>query len=142
MRRRIVAMMMVLSLIFSTAGVANAQEDRASDYLSIYGISLEAQGNGRIEIFYHVDGKGLMDCVGAQALYIDYYNGEEWIPYETQLGMQHPDFYSYDAFGHIGFAYFDGESGVDYRVTLQAYARGSDGGSDTGLVTSNSVTCW
>lgn len=83
-----------------------------------------------------------MERVGAQALYIYYYNGSDWIPYETQLAAEHPDFYSYNAFGHIGFAYFDGEPGVDYCVTLQAYARGSDGGSDTGLVTSNSVTCW
>lgn len=142
MKRLFSVMLVVCILVLPTTGEAYAQEDRASEYLSIYGLSIEAQGDGCIEIYYHVDGKGRMERVGAQALYIYYYDGEDWMPYETQFAVEHPDFYSYNAFGHIGFAYFDGEPGVDYCVTLQAYARGTDGGSDTGLVTSNVVTCW
>lgn len=142
MKKRVTIMMVALLFAFSTIGATHAQEDRASKYLAVYGISIEAQGDGCIEIYYHVDGTGQMTRIGAQALYIYYYNGEDWVPYETQLGVEHPEFQSYNAFGHAGFAYFDGDPGVDYCVTLQAYARGTDGGSDTGLVTSNVVTCW
>ena len=142
MKKRLISLIMVLVLIISSAGAVSTAEERASEYLSSYSIALGALGDGVMEVFYSVDGTGRMEKVGARALYIYDYNGEDWIPYETQLAIDHSDFYSYNAFGHIGYAYFEGVPGIDYRVTLQAYARGTDGGSDTGSVTSNSVTCW
>ena len=45
-----------------------------------------------------------------------------------ELVRRHPE-----VFGH--------DPGTDHRVTLQAYARRSDGGFDTGLITSRTVTC-
>ena len=141
MKKRIISLIMVLVLIISSAGAASTAEERASEYLASYAISMGALGDGVMEVFYSVDGTGRMARVGAHALYIYYYNGGDWIPYETQLAVEHPDFYSYNAFGHIGYAYFEGEPGVDYCVTLQAYASGTDGGSDTGSITSRSVTC-
>ena len=141
MKRRIVAMLVVLALIVPTMGAAAPQERRASDYLSNYAISLAAIGDGKMEVYYRVDGTSWMDKVGAQAFYIYAYESGEWVLYETQLGIENPDFYSYDLPGHIGFTYFTGEVGTYYYVTLQAYAKGYDGGSDTGLVDSNSAIC-
>ena len=141
MKRRIVAMLVVLDLIVPTMGAAAPQERRASDYLSSYAISLAAIGDGKMEVYYNVDGLGLMDKVGADAFYIYAYEDGIWVPYEEQFGIMNPDFYSYDAPGHIGFTYFDGEIGTYYYVTLQAYARGYDGGSDIGFVDSSSTLC-
>ena len=141
MKKRIVAMLVVLALIVPTMGAAAPQKRRASDYLSSYAISLAAIGDGKMEIYYNVDGTSWMEKVGAQAFYIYAYENGAWVPYEEQFGMMNPDFYSYDTLGHIGFTYFDGEVGTEYYVTLQAYAKGYDGGSDTGLVDSNSAIC-
>lgn len=139
--KKFFALLVTLVTIVSCASASYAQTTRASAYLIGYGISVEAQGNGRMEILYEIDGKGRMEKIGADALYIDYYVDGEWQSYETLLGIKNPDFYSYDALGHSDYAYFDGEPGVKYRVTLKAYAKGYDGGSDTGYVTSYEETC-
>ena len=81
-----------------------------------------------------------MNKVGAQALFVDYYSNGYWYPHVTLLGVDNPDFYDYNMYGHSGFAYFDGTPGVKYRVTLLAYASDSTG-SDTGTVTSATITC-
>lgn len=129
-------------MLTTSASAMVRQVTRASDYLVGYGISVEAQGDGIIEIHFEVDGKGPMEQIGAQAFYIEAYIDNDWETYDTLYGVQHPEYYAYDTLGHSGFAYFTGEPGVDYRVTLHAYARGYDGGSDTGLITSQKVTCY
>ena len=128
-------------MLISAANANVAQSMRASDYLVGYGVALEAMGGSEMRIYFDVDGKGRMEKIGADALYIEYYDGNGWHTYDTLLGVQNPDFYAYDALGHYDYAYFDGEPGVKYRVTLKAYAKGYDGGSDTGYVTSYEEIC-
>ena len=141
MKKRLISLALVLMMLTSFASAAVNQVDRASDYLMSYAVSIDAIGDDTIEIYYEVDGKGWMDKIGIQAIYIEEYVNSSWQPYDTLLGSQNPDFYSYDALGHSGFAYFEGTPGVDYRVTLQVYTKGYDGGSDTGTVTSWGETC-
>lgn len=52
---RIFPLMIVLLLFISCVAPAAAINTRASDYLAGYGISMEAIGNGRMEIFYDVE---------------------------------------------------------------------------------------
>ena len=142
MKHKFFAFCLAVGLLTTSVGAVGYQVTRASDYLIGYGVSLTAQGDGLMEIYYEVDGKGIMEKVGAQAFYIDEYVNGEWESYDTLYGGEHQEYYDYDALGHTGFAYFTGEPGVDYRVTLKAYARGYDGGFDTGLVTSQTETCY
>lgn len=139
MKRKFLSISLILVILVSMTS-ALAAPRRASDYLAGYGISIEAQGNGLMEVFYDVDGTGWMTKIGAQALFVEYKDGNTWRPYETILGIEHPEFYAYNALGHSGYAYFTGKPGVEYRVTLQAYA-GDSTGSDTGTITSFSETC-
>ncbi len=140
MKKKLVTMTLALLMIVSVSGAAFAAANRASDYLSNYSISMEAIGNGEMEIFYDVNGTGIMTKIGAQALYIDEYANGEWNPYLTLTAADDDSFYGYNTTGHAGFAYFTGTPGLKYRVTLKAYARNSSG-SDTGTGTSISVTC-
>ena len=140
MKKRVISFIFALIMIASVSGAAFATANRASDYLSNYTISLEALGDGEMEIFYDVNGTGRMSKIGAQALYIDEYKNGSWSPYLTLLAVDNSDFYGYNTAGHAGFAYFDGTPGLKYRVTLKAYALNSSG-SDTGTGTSISVTC-
>lgn len=139
MRKRIVSFVLALMMVISVSSAALAVT-RASDYLAGYSISLEAIGNGEMEIHYSVTGTGIMTKIGAQALYVDEYVNGSWNSYTTLLAVDNDDFYGYNTAGHAGFAYFDGTPGVKYRVTLAAYARNSSG-SDTGWGTSLSATC-
>ncbi len=139
MKKRVVSLVLALAMIVSVSGAALATA-KASDYLSSYTISLEAIGNGRMEIFYDVNGTSTMTKIGAQALYVDEYVNGSWSSYTTLLAVDNDDFYGYNTAGHAGFAYFNGTPGVKYRVTLVAYARNSSG-SDTGWGTSLSATC-
>ena len=132
-------MMLAFVLVVSVSGAALAVT-RASDYLSVYVISLDAIGNGEMEIYYDVNGTGRMTKIGAQALYVDEYVNGDWVPYLTLTAAENDGFYGYNTAWHSGFAYFDGTPGVKYRVTLKAYASNSSG-SDTGYGTSQSVTC-
>lgn len=139
MKKRIFAFVIACIMIVSVSGMAMAAT-KASDYLFGYGVSMEAIGDGEMEIFYEVDGTGRMTKIGAQALYIDEYVNGSWSPYLTMTAAENDGFYGYNTAGHSGFAYFDGTPGVKYRVTLKAYASNSSG-SDTGYGTSLSVTC-
>lgn len=141
MKKRVISLISALIIFAFAASAEGANSLRASDYLVGYGVALEAMGDSEMRIYYDVDGKGRMEKIGAEALYIEYYDGDAWRPFDTLLGAQNADFYSYDALGHLNYAYFDGEPGVKYRVTLKAYAKGYDGGSDTGYVTSYEEIC-
>ena len=139
MKKKLISIVLALTLVVSISGAALATT-RASEYLAGYSISMEALGNGEMEIFYDVNGTGRMTKIGAQALYIDEYVNGSWSPYLTMTAAENDGFYGYNTAGHAGFAYFDGTPGVKYRVTLKAYALNSSG-SDTGTGTSLSVTC-
>lgn len=139
MKKRLLAAAMAFIVIVSST-VAYAAERRASDYLAGYGIYLVAEGNGVMRTRFDVDGTGMMTKIGAQALFIEYKDGNDWKPYETKYGALNPDFYGYNTVGYAGYAYFNGTPGVEYRVTLQAYA-GNSTGSDTGTITSFPETC-
>ena len=139
LKKRLVSLILALCMIISVSGAAFATA-KASEYLSTYVISLEALGDGEMEIYYYVVGTGRMTKIGAQALYIDEYVNGSWSPYLTMTAAENDDFYGYNTASHAGFAYFTGTPGVEYRVTFMAYARNSSG-SDTGTGTSLSETC-
>lgn len=141
MKKRIIAFIMTVCMLMPFAKAVDIIPYRASDYLVGYGVTLDAIGNGEMRVTYSVDGKGTMEQIGVDAIYIDYYNNGTWKPYDTLLGVKNPDFYAYDALGHFGYAYFDGEPGTKYRVTVKVYARGYDGGFDNGYVTSLEEKC-
>ena len=139
MKKRITSLVLVFIMITAIGSTALAAT-RASEYLASYSISLEAIGDGEMEIYYNVVGTGMMNKIGAQALYVDEYVNGSWTPYVTLTAANNSDFYGYNTPVHSGFAYFTGEPGVKYRVTLKAYASDSTG-SDTGTGTSLSATC-
>lgn len=141
MKKKFISFMLVLGLLTSFASATYSQTVRASDYLLGYGVSIEAVGDGLMEVFYEVDGKGMMSRIGALAIYIDQKVNGTWISYDTLLSAKNPDFLVNDDLGHAGVTYFEGTPGVEYRVTLEAFAMGYDGGSDTGTVTSQVAVC-
>lgn len=138
MKKYLVSFVLILAFLVGTVSAAGST--RASYYLSGYGISLSASGDGEMKIRYNVDGTGLMTKIGASLLYIEKKVNGYWKEHTFLSGATNPDFYAKDAYGKTGYAYFTGTPGVEYRVTLTAFAMNASG-SDTGDATSVTVTC-
>ena len=115
-------------------------EPYASAYLSDYSIGFGARDNCRMVVTMDVNGVRTMDKIGCQMLIIEHKINGVWYEYDTQLGIDHPDFYMYNTPSYLGGYEFYGEAGVQYRVTMIALAQNSTG-YDTGEVTSYVITC-
>lgn len=114
---------------------------RASDYLSSYSIALTARNNRRMIVTMDVTAVRTMNKVGCLTLIIEKKVGGSWYEVDTLIGSDDPDlFYSYNTADYFQEYSFYGEEGVQYRVTMTAYAR-DDSGFDTGEVTSYTETC-
>lgn len=131
---------MLGSAICATAVEPEEPTPYASLYLDGYGVSLAAKGGGKMTVTFIVYGTDDMDCLGAQKIVIEEWDGIEWTKMGTLTAEKNPGFYAYDISEHAASANFYGIPGMHYRATLTAYAE-LDGGSDTGTVTSNIETC-
>ena len=140
MKRKLLAIPVVIALLLTFTCTAFASETKASDYIATYHASLSAGGNGRIDITYKVTATHSMLQVGVQSFFIEKYVNGSWLPCTTLLGSENPDFYSYNTREHFNVTSFAGIPGVKYRVTMTAYAQDNQG-SDTSSATSNEVTC-
>lgn len=146
MKKRTLSLLTVIGLLFSLMSTALAADamtrslTRASDYLDGYSVGIEARGGGKIAVAMTVDGTGTMEKIGVSEVYIEKKVNGVWKEHETQDAVDHPEFYDYNSQDYIGNAYFYGDPGVSYRVTLTVYARNSKG-SDTGYITSYTVVC-
>ncbi len=144
MKKRILsfllAALMLGSFVYATATELTELTPRASLYLDGYGVGISAKGGGKMTVSFVVYGTDVMDCLGAQKIVIEEWDGEDWLKTGTLTVEKNPDFYSYDASEHAASAHFYGLPGIQYRATLTAYAE-RNGGSDTGTVTSDPTTC-
>jgi len=143
MKKRICSFLLVFLMLGSvvcTAVEPDAVSPRASLYLDGYAIGVNAEGGGIMAVTFVVYGTDTMDCLGAQKIFIEEWDGVEWIETGTLSVAKNPDFYAYDASEHALTVYFYGLPGVKYRATLTAYAE-LEGGSDTGTVTSPIEAC-
>jgi hypothetical protein len=142
MKKRILGGLLAFLLLGSTIVCAVAAEPvpHASLYLDGYGISVSAEGKGKMAVTYVVLGTDTMDKLGAQSIKVEEWDGTEWVKTGTYSVSKNPSFYASDVSEHAGTIYFYGLPGIDYRATLTAYAE-LDGGSDTGTVTSDPETC-
>lgn len=144
MKKRLISGLMALLLIFCCVApgiVTNAKAAvLASWYLDEYGIGVSAATNHRIAMTVNVDGTGKMTRIGVQELYIEQKVNGVWKEFDTLFGADHPEYYEYNSYDFFKTLYFTGKPGVQYRITVTAFAMDSTG-FDTGKVTSCVVTC-
>lgn len=146
MKKRISALLLIVVFAFCMGTTVLAIQEPGGDlpnaslYLDSYAVDLVALGNGEMSVGMDVVGTGLMTKIGVLSLFIEEKVNGTWLPYTTVYGIAQPDFYMYNTHSYIGEYSFYGTAGVQYRATITAYARNSNG-SDTGNVTSLAVTC-
>lgn len=112
----------------------------ASAYLSDYSIAFGARDNCRMVITMDVNAPRVMNRIGCMMLIIENKIDGTWYECDTLVSADYPEFYMYNTASYFHSIDYYGEPGVQYRVTMVAYARDNTG-SDTGEVTSYVVTC-
>lgn len=157
MKKRLLALLMSLLLMNSTAFavdisptissessefpvVWSSVEPHASAYLDDYSIAFGARDNCRMVITMDVNAVRTMNRLGCLMLIIEEKIDGTWYECDTLVSADYPEFIATNTASYFHSIDYYGEPGVQYRVTMVAYARDSTG-SDTGEVTSYVVTC-
>ena len=148
MKKKALSLIMSLILVFPLCGSAFAVNEstdsdysiNSSAYLTSYSVTLNAAANHRMAIDVLVYGTSIMDKIGVSIINIDQKINGVWSDYDTLYAINNPSFYQYDTLNYVNTISFYGTAGVQYRVTLTVYA-GKGSGSDTGILTSYTVTC-
>lgn len=144
MKKRLISFftiaMMLCSLTVNSTAADNTPSAVASHNLSSYMVALSASGDEEMLISMSVDGVGIQEKIGVYEITIEQKVNGEWTLYDIMDSFDHPDFFSYDSYDHMGAITFDGEAGTYFRVTLFVYARDAET-SDSGYVSSPAVLC-
>lgn len=141
MKKRIVSFFLAFCMLSGMiSAIAAEPTPYASLYLDGYAIGIVPKGNCLMSVTFIVYGTDLMDCLGAQEIEIEEWDGVEWLPTATYSADNNPNFYAYNASEHTASVSFYGLPGAQYRAILTAYAE-LDGGSDTGTLVSSPKTC-
>ena len=146
MKKRVI--LLIVIFVFTTAFITTAfaanpgetADPQSSLYLVSYGVDLLPLSNGQMAVEMSVNATGYMLQLGVQELYIEHKINGVWQEFDTVYGIFHSDFFEYNDYTYLGEYFFNGVSGRQYRVTMTAYARNSNG-SDTGEVMSGAATC-
>lgn len=144
MKKRILSLLLALALVGSpVCALAAESEDpapQASLYLDGYSVTIKPKGGGLMSVTFIVYGTDTMDCIGAQKIVVEEWDGSEWDNPITFTAEQNSNFYKANAAEYTASTSFYGIPGLQYRATLTAYAE-LDGGSDTGTFTCTPKTC-
>ena len=154
MKKRLLAFLMASLMMTSISTATNANianpsisperwstvAPHASSYLDDYSIAFGARDNCRMVITMDVNAPRTMDRIGCMTLTIENKIDGKWYECDTLVSADYPEFIATNTASYFHSINYYGTAGVQYRVTMLAYARDSSG-SDTGKVTSYVVTC-
>ena len=125
------SMLFILCLLLSILVVpANAAESRASDLISNRSCKVTAAGNVKLAVNFTVATRGVVSRLGAQSMKFYAKSGSSWTLGESygqyDTGMSTTNDFDYD-----GTMYYQGTSGVKYKVVVTLFAKNSSGSTDT-----------
>lgn len=120
----------IFMLLSSLVVPTSAAESRASDLISNRSCSVSAVGNGKIAVVFSITTKGYVSRLGAQSMTFYAQNGSSWTwkaSYDQyDAGMSTTNDFDYDS-----TVYYQGTSGVRYKVEVTLFATDSSGKTDT-----------
>lgn len=131
MKKRLITMLIMFTIIFSMSAVANAAIF-SSEYISDVYAYTSVNSNGRVNVSFDIRATGTMDVLGAQTIII-----QEQAPSSTRwtsIATLSSDDYSNmlkNNVSHYGseVSYYGAKSGYSYRAKVYFYAE--KGGYDT-----------
>ncbi len=124
-----IAAILCIALLFAYLIVPAGASMQASDIISSHSCKAVAKGNGKIGVTFSITAKYPISQIGAKSMYFFASNGDSWTLEEaydkTDDGMVRNN-----GGAHGGTIYYQGTSGVRYRVVVTLFAEDSDGTSD------------
>lgn len=122
---RIVAMILVLVLTLpmdAHAATPETVQPLASAYLSSYGAYTYAAGDGKVQVWFDVEGTRYIPKLGVTEIKLYHaIDGHTWYLVETYSYETTPDLMSYNDYFHAGHVDFDGVPGRYYKATVTFY---------------------
>lgn len=123
--KRCVSFALVFICMFTLTISAYAIEDRASDQISLFDISVTST-SGTLNVKFSVSGTTLMDKIGCESIKVYEKSGTRWTLVdsadEDDQGMT-----QYNSRIQKNTIQFDSESGVEYKVSVTVFAENSSG---------------
>lgn len=129
--KKLLSFLLALCMISSLSTVIAMAAVQSSDYLDSYRATVVAQSGGRIVILVDVAGCGIMDEIGANAIYL--YESQDNVNFYRVGTYNHSDYPSMQTSN--SYYYYDtpitynGTPGYYYRASVYVYA-GKNGGGD------------
>ena len=130
MRKRLIALLIMFTVIFSMSAVANAAF-LASEYINNCYAAAEVNSNGRVTVSFNIRATGTMNVLGAKTIIIQEQapGSSSWTSVATLSSDDYPNMLEYNRKVYDSEVYYSGKSGYSYRAKVYFYAE--KGGYDT-----------
>lgn len=123
--KRFLGLFLAISMMFSTT--ATAAMPRASDQLGAYEVNAVACGSGKLAIAFSVEGTGIMDSIGAEKIKIyEAFGSDGWMLVRS-IGTSTSGMTASNKNLYGTTMYYNGISGVEYKVQVTIFATNSKG---------------
>lgn len=123
--KRCVSFVLIFICMFTLTISAYAIENRASDQIALYDISVTPT-SGTLNVKFSVSGTSMMEKIGCESIKVYEKSGTQWTLVdstdEDDLGMSR-----YNSRSQKNTIQFDSESGVEYKVSVTIFAENSSG---------------
>lgn len=111
---------------------------QASDYLEEYTAWASAGSDGKIYVYYSVDGTGYIARLGAKLIIVQMEDAGEWTDVQTITGTVTNGMLGQNKTSHSGNIVHQGTDGNTYRAVVTIYGGPATGG-DSRIITTNTV---
>lgn len=131
MRKKLIALLMMFTIIFSMTAVANAALF-SSEYINNCYAAAEVNSNGRVTVSFNIRATGVMNVLGVQTIIIQEQapGSSSWTSIATLSSADYPNMLAYNRKVYDSeISYYGGKSGYSYRAKVYFYAE--NGGYDT-----------
>lgn len=131
MRKKLIAILIMLTVIFSMSSVANAAFF-ASEYITDCYAYADVSSNGYVTIKFDIRAPRVMDVLGAKTIIIQEQapGSSSWTSIATLSSADYPNMLAYNRKVYDSeISYYGGKSGYSYRAKVYFYAE--NGGYDT-----------
>lgn len=134
---RLLAVVIICSILLPvgvSAATSETVQPRASDYLDNYNAYVYLPGDGRVEVYFDVQGTGMMDELGALCIQIyecstNSSDLDDWTWIQTFTYDSTPGMLNYNDFLHCGSVSCQGVVGRYYKAYVCVWS-GKNGGGD------------
>lgn len=129
---RIVALILIISIMVPIGASAVEVQPRASDYLTSYNADVYRPASGTIRVYFYVEGKDYMDELGALSisLYESTDGGTTWEWKKTFTHDSTSGMLSYNDDYHSGYVTYYGWPSRQYKAYVCVWG-GKNGQGDT-----------